>query len=156
MNMLIRQICVLAVFFGLIMHIIPEGNVKRIAIVLCTVILMSVCIEAARGFDFESYTLAASRYRDESAALSADSQTLNRELNRLVIEDSCETYIKDKGNTLGIEIDKADVHVQWSMEGIWCPVSAYIYSENSPDDRLISVIEAELGIPRESIHWEIL
>lgn len=138
------------------MHIVPEGNIKRIVIVLCTVILMSVCIEAARGFDFESYALALSRYRDESAALSNDSQTLNRELNRLVIEESCETYIKDKGSALGIVLQDVDVKVQWSMEGIWCPVSAHISSQEAPNDALISALESELGIPQKSVQWNVI
>ncbi len=156
MSMLVRQICVLAVFFGVMMHIIPEGNIKRIMIVLCTVILMSVCVEAVKGFDFESYALAVSRYRDESAALSTDSQTLNRELNRLVIEEHCETYIRDKGSALGIELQEVDVKVQWSMEGIWCPVSAYISSKQAANHALISSVEAELGIPQESVHWNVI
>lgn len=156
MNILVRQICILSVFFGVMLHIVPEGNIKRIAIVLCTVILTSVCIEAVKGFDFESYTMGIAKYRDESAALGSNSQDLNRELNRLVIEESCETYIKDKGAALGLELHEVDVKVQWSMEGIWCPVSAHISSEELPSSALISAVEAELGIPQKAVQWNVI
>ena len=153
MSLYLRQICVLSVFFGLIMLLVPEGSVKRLTTVLCTVILMTLTIEAAKGFDFDSYALALSRYRDDSAALETQSQLINRELNRSVIEENCEAYIKDKGRMLGTEVQSAEIELQWSMEGLWCPVSVHIYSEREKDASLVSLLEAELGIPGEAIYW---
>lgn len=153
MSLYLRQICVLSVFFGLIMLLVPEGSVKRLTTVLCTVILMTLTIEAAKGFDFDSYALALSRYRDDSAALETQSQLINRELNRSVIEENCEAYIKDKGRMLGTEIQRAEIELQWSMEGLWCPVGVHIYSEQERDASLVSLLEAELGIPGEAIYW---
>lgn len=149
----VKQICVLSIFFGIIMLLVPEGRIKQITTMLCMVLLMTSCLEAVNGFDFESYVFSISQYRDNSAALSRDSQEMNLELNRLVIEDNCESYIKDKGRELGIEVQQVTVEVEWSMEGLWCPISADIRAESGRNDELVSIVEAELGIPRESIRW---
>jgi len=112
-----------------------------------------VILETLGSFSFDTYAETIAGYRDMSAALNTDSQAINRELNRLVIEESCQTYIKDKGAALGVELEEVKVQVQWSMDGVWYPVSAQLSSAYGRSDELLSVIEAELGIPKNAIEW---
>lgn len=154
MSGIIRSLCVLSVFFSAVMLIIPEGSVKKLSSVLCTVILFSVLLEAAGGFSFDTYAEAIAGYREKSAALSADARSTNRELNRLVIEESCQSYIRDKGSALGLRLHSVKVQVEWSMDGVWYPTGAHIVGEGAANEAFISSLEAELGIPEDRIVWE--
>lgn len=148
----IKQLSLISVVLAVFTLLIPEGGVKRVAVLLCTVILLSIVLEAARGFDFEAYATQLAKHRDDSAAIAQDSQQINRELNRLVIEDSCETYILDKGKALGLQVTQVQVQVKWSMDGVWYPVSAKICA-GGRNAELESLIVAELGIPSEKLEW---
>ena len=148
----IKQLCLISVMLAVITMLIPEGGVKKVAGLLCTVILLSIVLESVRDFDFEAYATQLAKHRDDSEAITQDSQHISRELNRLVIEDSCETYILDKGKALGLQVTQVRVQVKWSMDGVWYPVSAQICA-GGRNGELESSIVAELGIPAEKIEW---
>ena len=56
----IEKLCMLSILCGLTMCLIPEGGVKRVMCVLCTLILASTVLTAVKDFDFDSYALRKS------------------------------------------------------------------------------------------------
>ena len=95
--------------------------------------------------------------RSFSSKNSSEAETERRELNRLVIEQECGEYIMDKAADLSLSVRSVKVGARWSREGVWVPdrVSIILAEDGSARTRLVSLIEAELGIPEEVQEWSI-
>jgi len=152
----IRQLCVLSVFCGAALCLAPEGGVKRIMGILCSVLTILTILKPVADFDYQSYAFELAKYRmyeDEFARLNQDS---NERLNRLVIQSSCEAYILDKAAEQGLDPKSVNVEARWSMDGFWVPDSVSI-SCNCDGEKMQlmqGIIEAELGIPAERQYWD--
>lgn len=152
---LIRQICALSIFCGAAMSLTPEGGVKRILAILCTAALMVTVLGALRSIDYEDYALEISRYREQEKSFLEQSTEMNERLNRLVIEEEYETYIMDKAREYGLAVERAEVDLRWSTDGLWVPESADIVCRATEEQRslLTGIIQAELGIAAEKQRW---
>ena len=152
---LIRQLCAMSILCGAAMSITPEGVVKRVLEVVCSAVLISAVIQPLIGIDFAAYALELARVQEREAQFVESGGDLNDRLNRLVIEERCETYIMDKADELGAEIYSAEVSVQWSMDGFWIPWSVRLGCGSGERGlrELGEKIEAELGIPAERQQW---
>lgn len=151
----IRQLCALSILCGAAMSIAPEGSVKRIMGVLCSAALILAAIQPLKGLDLSQYALELAKYEEREAEFLESGEDMNDRLNRLVIQQGYETYIKDKATELGIETRSVSVGVQWSMDGLWVPDTAEIDGEGTGESKraLGRIIEAELGIPAERQYW---
>ena len=151
----IRQLCALSILCGAALSITPEGAVKRVMSVVCSVVLITAVVKNITRFDFANYSLQLAKNGERSYELSESGAEASERLNRLVIEGEYEAYILDKANDLGIDCASADVAVQWDTEGVWVPYSAQISCECGEQERgeLGDIIEAELGIPAERQQW---
>ncbi len=152
----VRQICVLSVLCGAVMSLTPEGGVKRVLSVLCALLLSASLLSAFRELDYDSYALELSRYREREQTFLAENTERNRRLNRLVIEDECRTYILDKAEKLGLELENVRVDVRWSVDGFWVPdaVSMEYRGEERQREQMQDLIMGELGIPAERQEWK--
>lgn len=152
MTDVIKQLCLLSVLCGAAMSLAPAGSTKKIMNVLCSAVLIVTILTPLKGFSFEEYALSLAKSRDNSDAVSSEGDKLNEHLNRLVIERECISYIEAKAEQNGINVSDIHLSMEWSTEGVWVPYSlSGKYSGNI--DRLIGIIEAELGIPRERQSW---
>ena len=152
---LIRRLCAMSILCGAAMSIAPEGTVKRMLAIVCSAALVSAAAEPLIGLDLSAYALELARYeRRQEEFLDANAE-LNDQLNRLVIEERYEEYIKDKAGQHGWSPDRIKVTVQWSTEGLWVPYALEISGSGNESGRraLSGVIEAELGIPAERQQW---
>lgn len=151
----IRQICLLSILCGVSMSLAPEGTVKRILSIACSVALVSAVLQPLVGLDFTAYALEIAKNNERRAEFLENNADLNERLNRLVIQAECQTYILDKAEELGTELRRVTVLARWSSEGLWVPYSVELDGTDSAPERrkLGAVIEAELGIPEERQQW---
>lgn len=151
----IRQLCALSILCGAAMSLAPEGSVKRVMGVLCSVALILAAIQPLKGLDLSQYALELAKYEEREAEFLESGEDMNEMLNRLVIQQGYESYIMDKAAELGIEIQSLSVGVQWNLDGLWVPDSVELHVQSSGESqrKLSGIIEAELGIPAERQYW---
>lgn len=148
----IKQMCLLSVLCGAAMSLAPAGSTKKIMSVLCSAVLIVTILTPLKGFSFEEYALSLAKYRDNSAAVSSDGDKLNENLNRLVIERECISYIEAKAEQNGIDVTDITISMEWNTQGVWVPYS--LSGKCRGDiDKLTGIIEAELGIPKDRQSW---
>ena len=77
-------------------------------------------------------------------------------LDRRVIQREYEAYIWSEAGENQISLSSVHVETYWSTEGVWVPSAVTlegIWTEGQRD-MLETVIERDLGIPRERQAWE--
>lgn len=155
MEQTIRLLCVLSVFCALAMHLCPEGREKRVLGFVCSAVLLSALFRSVREPDWDSLALEAARLHQREDAFLQDAGELGRELQRTVIEEKCETYIRNRAGQLQIDLEDVSVTAQWSLDGIWIPHSAVLSGEAGERERelLAGLLETELGIAGSRQEW---
>lgn len=155
MEKTVRLLCMLSVFCALATQLCPEGREKRVLGFVCSVVLLSALFRSVRQPDWDSLALEAALLHQREEAFLQDAGDLGRELQRTVIEEKCEAYIRNRAGQIQIDLQEAAVTAQWSLEGIWVPHSAVLFGDVGERERaqLAALLEAELGIPRSRQEW---
>ena len=153
----LRGICTASVFFGLALSLLPEGRERRVASLCVTAALVLMLLGMFRTFRWDSYAVSLAEMKSSADAISADAQEERRELSRRVIERECGEYIMDKAADLSLTLRSVKVSARWSREGVWVPerVSIVLVQDAPGREKLASLIEAELGIPKQIQEWSI-
>ena len=153
----LRGICAASVFFGLALSLLPEGRERRVASLCVTAALVLMLLGMFRTFRWDSYAVSLAEMKSSADAISADAQEERRELSRRVIERECGEYIMDKAADLSLTLRSVKVSARWSREGVWVPerVSIVLVQDAPGREKLASLIEAELGIPKQIQEWSI-
>ena len=151
MTLLIKQISAVSVLFGLILSLSPEGCVKKMMNVLCSVILINMLAGAVWEFDFETYSFEMAKIKDREEQLYKSSAKMEDKLNRSVIQQQCEAYIVDKAEELGMGETEVNVTARWHSQGLWLPYSVEI--KHVYNATLAEYIESELGVTIQMQKW---
>ncbi len=153
----LRGICAAAVFFGIMLTLLPEGKEKRIASLCVTAGLALMLLGLCRTLDWDSYAVSLAEERSAADTLVSGAEEERRELNRLVIERECGEYIMDKAAEFSLVVRSVKVNARWSRESVWVPesVSIVLTEDGAGRARLASLIEAQLGIPAQAQEWSI-
>lgn len=151
----IERLCALAIFCGVLLSVMPEGGVKRLAGIGCTAALLLTVLGAVRSVRTEDFTFELSRYRELSEELTASGEQARDKLDRSVIESEFETYISDEAALLSLPEPEASVTARWELPGLWLPYEVRLSGayDAAARRRLSERIVAELGIPEERIVW---
>lgn len=151
----VRQMCLLAVLFGVILNITPDGNVKRVSGIVCSAALIMTLLSGVRGLDLPQYVVEAERYRQLGDELSASAEKSADRISRLVIESECEEYIMDKATVLGIVDIRVEVTAHRDDSGEWLPGVVILVAQCSDEakERLCDIIETEMGIGKGNQIW---
>lgn len=151
----VRQLCLLAVLFGVILDITPEGSVKRVSCIVCSAALIMTVLSGIRTLDIPGYGIEAARYREISDSLARNAEESGERLSRLVIQSECEEYIMDKAALLGITDISAKVTARWNSDGFWMPETVTLKTQCEADakERLSDIIETELGVGKGNQIW---
>lgn len=154
----IRELCVMSVLFGMVLSVTPEGGIKTVMGILCSVILITVLIRPVVGIDMKAYALELSKYRQLEAQLETRGEEMRRTLDSMVIQKECEAYIMDKAKELNVQIYNVNVELEWNPEGIWVPCFAeiFLYSDLENTEVLSDVISTEIGIAKEGQMWSLI
>lgn len=155
MDKAIRMLCVLSVFCALAMNLIPEGRERRVMSFVCSVVLLASALRYAREPDWEIFALETAQLRQREKVFLENAEQLTDQLQRVVIEEECETYILNKARQMQIDLASVEITAQWSMEGLWIPYSAVLTGETGDERRALfsALLESELGIPSTRQEW---
>lgn len=151
----ILELCALSLLCGAALSLTPEGSVKRVMNILCSVVLIIALVRPVMELDFSAYALELAKYEQREEEFLKNNQELNDRLNRLVIQEGYETYIRDKAEKLGAGSVDITVGLQWSTEGLWVPyrLEGSCTADESTIKQLSGLIETELGIPMDRQCW---
>lgn len=134
----------------------PNGTVKTLMKLVCSAAVILSLLTELTGFDTGSYALELAKYRTLERELTASAETTRESMSRLVIEDECEAYIKDKARERGATVTELAVTLVWSREGLWVPVSLCGTADSeSSAETARELARTELGIPEERQEWSI-
>ncbi len=139
------------------MTVTPEGKVKKIVALICGLMTVIALLKPVIGLDFAGFSKHLAQYRNDAETFTSEIASENENLTRCIIEERCEAYILDKGNSLGITDLDVAVTLEWSEEGCWFPSGANLVTNADTQTRgkLGGSIEAELGIPQEELIWSM-
>ncbi len=153
----LRGICTASVFFGLALSLLPEGRERRVASLCATAALVLMLIGLVRTVDWTPYCVSLAEMKSAADSISSDALQRQSQMNRFVIEHSCEEYIMDKAEELSLALKSVKVSAKWSGEGVWFPdrVSITLERDSEGRERLSSLIEAQLGIEKKQQEWSI-
>lgn len=150
----VREICALSVFCGVALSLTPEGSVKKITRLCAMALLLITALSAFRAPDHSTWQVELARYREMGQTLARDGESSRERLNRLVIEDECESYLKTRAAAMGHGELDVQITAAWDMDGFWVPKKAEIRGIAPEDRKLISeLIKAELGIDEKDLTW---
>ena len=155
MKAALRNMLAVSICSGAAMSICPEGGVKQVIQLLCTTILLLSILNTVSGFDYSSFALEKAKLSQTEQELMDTGKQANERLNRRVIEEAYRSFILTQAASIGMSDLKADVEVEWNMDGLWIPVAVKLYGTADENTRLIltEVIREELGIPSERQVW---
>ena len=152
--------------------ITPAGRVRKVVQMLCGVVMILALIRPVLGFDISAYSASLAGYRERMYQIENNIEETNNRLSRSIIEEECSAYILDKAHVIGLDITAA-VSAKWGDEGFFIPNEVYIQGAQDSQDaqgaqgaqgaqiaqadrrELESVIESDLGIPAQMVHWSM-
>ena len=151
----VARLCALAILGGVLMSLMPEGGVRRVAAIGCTAALLLTAVNLAGKTDPGVFSFDLARYHELSEELTANAQEARDRLDRSVIEAEYESYICDEAARLGIEELDAAVTARWDMAGLYLPWQVELSGQCGEREklRLTERITAELGVPEERVIW---
>lgn len=154
---LVEKLCVLSVFFGLTVSLMPEGTVKKISPAVAAAAMLLCLMDGIATVDTDGLSMDIARYWELSETLTMDAEALHERLDRNLIEQECQTYIENKAEELGLQNLSVRVAAVWSTEGFWLPEAVSIMGQWSikEKERLSQMIESQLGIPIQRQEWTI-
>ena len=155
MSETILQLCVISVFCGVIMSLMPDGGCKTVGKMLCTCILIASVIKPLTDFDFETYALESAKLKEVEAAFADGVMESSERLQYMVIHEEYQEYILSKALLLGIDNPDVELELSWNNDGLWVPCSCKLSGEytNEQKRKLSNILSADLGIPEERQFW---
>ncbi len=151
----VGRLCALAILGGVLLSLMPEGGVRRIAGIGCTAVLLLTAVNAVQETDWSAFRIEIARYHELSEELAADGRDARDKLDRSVIEAEYESYICDEAARLGIVELHAEVTARWDMAGLWLPYEVQLWGSCGEHEKkeLTGHIKAELGVAGERVIW---
>ena len=148
----IVAVCLLT---ALARSLIPEGGVRRVASVVCALLLVLCALSPLLQLDIDAVAQSLARIQMENETLRTGVAVKNRELVSQIIKQNTQAYILDKADEIGAELSEVTVTAQWSSDGYWYPHEAEIVSSAADDQksRLSDYIQTQLGISISDQNW---
>ena len=134
------------------MAITPAGRVRQVTKFVCGLMCALAVASPVVKLDMDAVAAGIAVYGQRAQKTVEQSEEETKMLNRTYIEEQYEAYILGKAAEAGIDVDGVDLTAQWD-EGslLWFPWQVAV--DANFDGGLSSLIEAEMGIPRERQTW---
>lgn len=151
----LAQFCGLGIVCGIGLCLTPEGAVKRIMILGCTVMLILVALQSVTEIDHDAFSLQIAQYRELGKSLTENADRKKERLNKSVTKQEYERYLAGLISSCGVKGVTAELQLKWTEEGFWLPERVIWRGQASMADRetLAALAEAELGLGREEQEW---
>ena len=155
MRDLMRQFIVQSLLCGAAQYFCPDGQVKHVIAILSAAILSITILTPLREIDVDLYSLTEAKLNTAQAEITQNGRTSDELLRRIATEDTCNRYLLGKANAFGLTNVDVSVKLRKNEEGSWIPESVRIRSEKNAEaeEKLGTLIQSELGIPRERQEW---
>lgn len=147
------RLCAGAFFSALLLAVIPQGTPRRMAALLCSLLLAFLALSPLAGLDYDALSESIGRLELAQEQARTGIALQNRELTARIISERVEAYILDKAAELGLDIT---VQLQINAQaGTPYPEAVTIYgaANTAQRQRLQRYIEQNLGIAPERQEW---
>lgn len=130
----------------------PEGGAKRAVRLACGLASALALLSIAVSPDYGSLSRYVAEYRMKAEAIIGEAGASMGTETRFIIESRTDEYILDKADAEGLTVS---VTASWSEDGFWYPTAARLggVKDETERKRIGALVEAELGIPEDSIRW---
>jgi stage III sporulation protein AF len=150
----IRGLAAAAILAAVMLICTPKGSVRQVVKLVCGALLTFVLLSPLKELNIDRLSEFISKARYDGRQLAASAENESELIMKLIIEDETAAYILDKASKLGIVEPEVKVTVK---EGESCPypysVEISCNASEGLKDELSSLIEGELGIPRDRQIW---
>lgn len=147
------SIAAAALLLALVQALLPQGAVKRTATMAGSLLVILAVLSPLARLDYDSLARSISKLQVETESLRTGIEVGNRELMAGIIKQRCETYILDKAEQMGVEL-QVEITVSEGA-GYPYPTAAVLRGAVTEGQRqtLTDYIAENLGIPAEQQEW---
>ena len=151
----ILGICGAALLGALADAVVPKSSVKNVVSFVCSIVMIFAVVSPIVKIDFSAYSGYIVAQKKSAGEYSKKIEETNARLTKAIIEEDAAAYILDKAHELGIDNAEFKINARLDEESQWYLYSAEITGEIESDkeNELGSLIEANLGIPKERQAW---
>lgn len=139
-----------AILCSIVTAICSEKRIAPLLKLITGIFLTFVAIQPLADIELTALPTFAETFAEEAEGAAEVGKDMANENIHAIIKSRVEAYILDKAAALGVDIA---VDVTINEEGI--PVKAKLNGSVSPSakSRLQSILEKDLGIPKEDQQW---
>ena len=134
----------------LLRQILPEGSLRGIGEFTGGLVLLAALLQPLKGMVPEKIAAEAFAWQEEIYEVQEELEKQHHQALSDGIAEAAASYIWDKGNDLGLQLDAA-AETRETSGGIPVPWSVTVEGEFSQE--MAAWIAKELGIPRERQVW---
>ena len=134
----------------LVRMLLPESAVRRVAEFTGGLLLLSALLYPLKGLAPKLLETDVSHWQQEIGQRQEELEETQADALSAVIAEKTASYISDKAEALGLSL-RVTVETEPTAEGLSVPVAAEV--EGPYSQAIASLMETELGIPRERQVW---
>lgn len=141
-----------AAICGMVLPLLPEGSIRQWLQLVCGIFLTVTLLSPLAGGRLEDLLPSFPDYGEQARLEAAAGREMADQAQKDIIKKTLEAYVLDKAKDQGAAIS---VDITLSDGELPVPVTAAICGEVTEKQKeiLTSILEAELGIPKEAQTW---
>lgn len=145
----------LSLFAGACLYVCPEGGARRVLKLLCAAMLTAAVLAPLRELDYDLLSLEQARFEGAEAEITRRASRSGESLQRLLVKENVENYIRTQGQALGLRVESAEAELRQDERGELLPWAVTIRAAGADTEaeRLAGLLRTELGIPAERQEW---
>lgn len=141
---------------SLILSLLPEGPLRRSGTFVGSLLLILAVLSPLVQLDADTIAQAIARVRMEAREAVSGVETDNREILAAIIKEDCETYIWDKAQEMGLELE-VEVTVEAGVNYPYPTAVTLRGAVTAAQQAALSQwIEENLGIPGAQQEWRAM
>lgn len=143
-----------AFFSSLLLAVLPKGGARRVAALVCSLVMLLLALTPAAQLDYDALAAAISRLELEKEEVRTGIEVQNQELVARIISGRVEAYILEKAAALGLDVT-VTVEMQTRVSTPY-PCGVTICGEANPvqRERLQTYIEETFAVPKQRQTWQ--
>lgn len=147
---LIAMIAVSAIL-SVMMSLLPEGSVKKIAGVTGGLALIIVLLQGVVGLRSQNFSISFENYAEDINRQIDAYRNQSQAETETLIQERCGAYISEQAQALGL-VCSAEVVTEWTVDGI--PIPIRVTLDIPFDTALSDIIAQDLGVDEEHQVWQ--